>query len=304
MKTHALFLFPFLCLGLISCNNPSSGALSQEGDDTSGDTLPPIDEEDNSRIDHITLNKKEVILEVNKRESLIVNFFPKDPNDNLDDCKDGTWSSSNPSVAEVSQYGVVSTKALGKAIISYVTNEGKRKANCVFYVVQDKNNLKKEYQRVDNLDSIGSDDYIVFACPEANLTASTTRKDKSLVPTTATFSTDHSKITSMAENTSIFLVSELDDGLTLENQNNEFLAAKYLKCIDLIPSYKGAITWAFEYIDNQPGVSIGNYVYSTYESIEGWLMFNTKAMKFTLYDSSVQVDMFLPTIYREVIVLD
>ena len=265
-------------------------------------SVPEIEEDDDCLIDHISLNKTNEILEIGKRLDLIVNFYPKNEGDNIDNLHDGTWTTTNSSIASVDQYGRVTGVASGTAVITFTTNAGSRRANCTVYVVASANNVTKEYQKVNDVETIKDNDIIVFGCPEANLTASISRKDGYLEPVSTTFSSDKTKIVSLGSDTGEYLVSETDEGMTLENQENEYLCAKYLKNVTFVKN-KGPITWAFEYIDDQPGVSTGNYVYSTYESIEGWLMFNTKANRFTLYESSVQVDMFLPTIYRLTIVL-
>ena len=309
MKKIPLLLLSALLLVGCSCANngfnPDSNNEQTDNDDTPTDdpvTPPDAEETDNSRIDHITLNKSNEILQINKKLYLTVDFYPTDENDNIDDLHDGSWSSSNSNIASVSQYCVVTGVSVGQTIITFTTVEGSRRANCIVYVVEDASSVTREYQRVDDVETISDKDIIVFGCPEANLTASITRKDGYLVPVTSSYSSDKRKITVLGEGTGEYLVSVTEDGLTLENQENEYLCAKYLKNITFVKN-KGPITWAFEYIDDQEGVSVGNYVYSTYDSIEGWLMFNTKANRFTLYDSNTQVDMFLPTIYRLTVVL-
>ncbi len=313
MKLINKLILPLTALLLVGCNNTVPTDLTPSGDGEpsnpsgeqggGGEVTPPEEEEtDESRIDHITLNKTELILKVGKSDELIVNFFASDPNDDLEDAKDGEWVTSDSSVATV-RYGRVVAVKEGKATVSYVTVEGNRRASCTVYVVTSDASIRKEYQRVDDLESLKQDDVIVFACPEKGLTATINRKDGYLIPIESSFSSDKSRITMMGIDTAEFLLTDGEEGgFTMFAQNNQFLAAKYLKNITFVNS-KGALEWAFEYIDDQPGVSVGNYVYSTSSSIEGWLMFNTKADRFTLYDSSVQVDMCLPTIYRETIIL-
>lgn len=256
---------------------------------------PSIDEEDDSKIESISLDKRELDLKVNKTYSLIVNFVPSD----IDlEYKDVTWSSDDETIASVSKYGVVKANKEGTTVIHCVTTEGNRHSSCIVNVFSSEQSIKREYRKVTDMDSIKSGDIIVFACPQEGLTATINRKDGYLSPVTSSFSNDKNSIISLGSDTAEYIVGDSESGLTLENQNGMFLAAKGLKNITHIASYKGAIEWAFEYIDDQEGVSIGNYVYSTYDSVDGWLMFNAKANRFTLYDSNEQIDMFLPTIYR------
>ena len=259
---------------------------------------PPVDPEeetDDSKIESISLDKRELDLKVNKTYSLIVNFVPSD----IDlEYKDVNWSVDDETIATVSKYGVVKAVKEGTTVVHCVTVEGNRHASCRVNVFSTDEQIKREYRKVADMDSIKAGDIIVFACPQEGLTASFNRKDGYLFPVQTSFSSDKNSITSLGTDTAEYIVGDSSSGLTLENQNGMFLAAKGLKNINHIASYKGAIEWAFEYIDDQVGVSVGNYVYSTYDTIEGWLMFNTKANRFTLYDSSEQIDMFLPTIYR------
>ena len=313
-----------LCLSalLVSCggNTPSPDGSNNQSEDSEVEPTPtptpdtepdpnieesnPEDpeEEDESRIDHITLSNSELILSYNEKYSLFVNFFPTVEGDDISDVYDGEWTTSDPSIATV-RYGIVTGLSKGRATITYTTIEGKRRANCSVYVVENKEKLKKEYQKVDDVETLSKNDIIVFGCPEKGLTASITRKDGYLVPVSTTFSSDKNKIVLLGEGSGEFWIDEGEYGFTLESQENKYLSGNHLKSVSFVNQY-GSIDWAFEYIDDQPGVSPGNYVYSASESVDGWLMFNTKANRFTLYDSSVQVDMFLPTIYRLTVIFD
>ncbi len=306
-----------LLLPLILCGCPSNENVTPDvkpSEDLSGDPVEPIDQvdpidpvdpeddpEEESRIDHISLSEHELILEVNKQKDLTVNFFPSDPNDNLDDCKDGEWSSSDESVATV-RYGRVNTLKVGKTLISYTTIEGKKKATCVVTVIEDASKIKKEYIRVDDVNDIKDWDQIIFGCPQANKVSSLNRLDQAMIPVDATFSSDGSKLTSYSDNTAIYLVTEGEDFFTLENQEGQYLAGKWnVSGGNILHVNKGPIRWMFEHVseEEQPGFG-GNYVYSLDIESDQWLMFNIKdsVNKFTLYNSNENYHMFRPTVYR------
>jgi len=282
--------------GTSSNSNNGSGAFPGGSITTSA---PEAIEDDDCPIQSVTLEPKEVMVQVGKKsDSIIVNFTPN----TLDlDTKQGIWSVSDTSIATIDQYGRVTGVSKGKTVATFTTNVGSRRANCLVYVYNSGETVTKEYRKVDDMNSISGGDTVVFACPEAGITASKNRVDGYLSLVVSTFSGDKNKITNLGVGTAEFLVGEGNEGgLTLEadiDGTSKYLCAKYLKNITFVPKH-GAIDWSFEHTSFEDGSSEGNYVYSVYDSIEGWLMFNAKANRFTLYDSSVQVDMFLPTIYR------
>ena len=307
MKKSLAILF-FLSLLLVGCStkggnagNSHSGNNNNSGlsGTTNTTSAPEAIEDDDCPIQSISLNPKEITVQVGKRtDSITVDFLPN----TLDlDTKQGVWSVADTSIATIDEYGRVTGVSKGRTVATFITNVGARRANCSVVVYNSGESVTKEYQKVDDMDSISSGDIIVFACPEKGVTATTHRTDGYLSFATSTFSGDKNKLTSLGTDTAEFFVGQGEEGgLTLEadvDGVSKYLCAKYLKNITFVPKH-GAIDWSFEHTSFEDGSSEGNYVYSVYDSIEGWLMFNAKANRFTLYDSSVQVDMFLPTIYR------
>lgn len=303
-RFFAAILIPMLLVGCSIKN--SDGGNSSSGNNNSAfpggsnnTSAPDAIEDDDCPIQSITLDPKEVAVQVGKKsDSIIVNFTPS----TLDlDTKQGVWTIADSSIATIDQYGRVTGVKKGKTVATFTTNVGARRANCAVYVYNSGETVTKEYQKVNDMDSIASGDIIVFACPEAGVTATVNRVDGYLSFANSTFSGDKSKLTNLGTGAAEFFVGQgSEGGLTLEadiDGVSKYLCAKYLKNITFVPKH-GAIDWSFEHTSFEDGSSEGNYVYSVYDSIEGWLMFNTKAHRFTLYDSSVQIDMLLPTIYR------
>ena len=73
----------------------------------------------------VFLNKSSLPLHIGYSEQLTAAVFPANATD-----KTVSWSSSNPSVAEVSSSGVVVGVAIGTAVITVTTADGGKKATC------------------------------------------------------------------------------------------------------------------------------------------------------------------------------
>lgn len=294
------FLFTSLLLSLLICgcaNNSTSGSGNNKPDEH--DHIPDDDSGDELEGYVYISEGRRINIEQGKKKSLTVN---SNPTDLMSDYETLSWSNSNESVASVSQYGVLNALSVGETVISFsvtLPNGETYKTSSLVNVYAQGTSLTREYQKVDDLDSLASGDVIVFACPEASVAANLTRSDKSLGFSQTTFSSDYSKITSLGEGVGEYIISgeniQTDEGevevFTLESQEGKYLAAKNYDNITFVNT-KGNILWGFENINGR------SYVYNTNPSFESWLMFNTKYNKFTLYDSNEQIDMFLPTIYR------
>ena len=109
-----------------------------------------------------------------------------------------------------------------------------------------------------------------------------------------------SYIESLGADTAEFVIGydETEEGWTLENQDNMYLNAANLHKVSWV--YKqGNIYW-----DIFTDIDSGELCIESTSAVLGRLMYNASLDKFTLYDSSVQVDMFLPTIYKLTIVTE
>jgi len=91
------------------------------------------------KVTDVTLNKNEVFLVIGKTETLIATVQPDDVSN-----KKVTWKSSNPSVATVSDNGLVTAIKDGNAIITVTTQNGKKTATC-FVSVDYRNKWIGEY---------------------------------------------------------------------------------------------------------------------------------------------------------------
>lgn len=279
-----------------STQSEESSTSQSISESSSSNEISDNDEE--SKIDHITLNKSSLDLVVGKYEYLTVNFYPDD--ETTADLHDGYWTTSDENIASVSKYGKVTALKEGKAIITFTTIEGNRRANCTVFVFQNETSIKKEYLKVTDADSIVPGDQIVFGCPEFGVAASLDRVDGYLRYTKTSFSNDGTKILSLGDNAGEYIVGEgIDNALTLESQENKYLCGKsndYRNSL-LFVNNNGPKNWIFETPEGY------EHIYCVSYDIDDdlWLMFNKISdndIRFNLYDSNPTALMVMPTIYR------
>ncbi len=97
---------------VVVINHPTD----DENDDNEEEVNPPTPVPPTT----ITLNLKNVLLGVNKRQQILVNFIPNNVSD-----KSITWSSSNTNVATVTNNGLITAKNSGTTTITAKTNNNK-----------------------------------------------------------------------------------------------------------------------------------------------------------------------------------
>lgn len=251
------------------------------------------EEIDNYNVKSISLSDNELFIIKGKRSSsIIVNYVSEE--EPTDDEKEVAWASLNENIATIDQYGRVSGVELGDTYITCTTVIGHKRARCAIHVVSSMDDIVKEYQLVEDVTTIVPGDVIVLASNKSGVTASNDVTGRYMHPVNTTFSGDKKKITSLGEDTAEFMVGEGKYGLTLENQYGEYLSALNLKKVCFVNN-KGNIDWSFCYDE-------GYMFMESTSNVPGWMMYNAKDQKFTLYDSSVQIDMFMPDIYRLTIV--
>ncbi|MDR2423429.1 MAG: Ig-like domain-containing protein [Prevotellaceae bacterium] len=83
------------------------------------------------RVSGVTLNKSETNITINKTEQLTATIAPTNATN-----KTRIWSSSNASVASVSNNGLVTAKSVGTATITVTTQDGGYTKTCAVTVVQ------------------------------------------------------------------------------------------------------------------------------------------------------------------------
>ena len=246
-----------------------------------------------SNIVSISLDKRESdVLLGHRNDSLIVTFHLQDPSASYDNSVN--WSSSNSSIASVDQYGRVTGNALGQTVVTATTVEGGRKASCVIYVLSEAQPYTIEWQKVTHQNQLAVGDILVIGCPQAGKTATSESTGMYLHSVNSTFSSDGSKITSLNASAEQFVLDGATDNWTLENEDGYYLATTHTGKVTFI--YKtGNVRWEIDY-DNEWNCCDMR----SSSNIDGWFMYNQSADKFTTYESSEQVDMFVITLYKQV----
>ena len=259
-------------------------------------TEPEEEEESDCKLKSISINPKELILELNERQGLIVDYVSTEELDFDAGEKDVAWESLDSSIATVDQYGRVKGVSVGNTVIVCTSVLGSRKARCNVTVVASKADLKYEYQRVDDPSTLKEKDTIVLAAYNDNQVASIETKSSKLFGDTATFSSNGDKLLSFGENTAQYYLGDNGErGFTLEAQNGMYLAGFNLERMGYVKN-KGNIDWKFTLYE-------GNLYIKTYNDVRGWIMFNKDLNErtggFTLYEREEANDyIYFPTIYR------
>ena len=284
-----------------------TGGTETGGTETGGTETGTEEEQvTESKVKSISLNVSELIYDVNdftdskgnkkKHYDLTVDYESSETL--TDEDKEVIWSSDNSDIFTINQYGGIILNSTGSAYAVCKSKLYDVEARCLVIVTEDKNNVKKEYQLVEDFSTLKNKDTIVFAAPEANVTASLDTQGSYLHTVSSSFSSDKKKITSLGENTCEFYVGEEENGFTLESQEGKYFAGFNLARVGFVAN-KGNIEWRFT-------IDEGDLYIETYNDVRGWLMFNSRLNDgeggFTLYESSVQFDLYMPSVYRLTIV--
>ena len=277
--------------GSITSGSQTTNTSSSTSQSTSSSTSEtPVDD---SNILSISLDKREMdVLLGHRNGSLIVNYVLKDPSASYDNSV--TWSSSNESIASVDQYGRVTGNALGQTVVTATTVEGGRKASCVVYVLSESKPYTIEWHKVTHQSQLAVGDLLVIACPQAGKVATSESTGMYLHSTSATFSGDKSQITSLSDDAEQFVLDGSTGNWTLENEDGYYLATTHTGKVTFI--YKtGNVRWEIDYDNEWSCCDMRSS-----SNIDGWFMYNQSADKFTTYESSEQVDMFVISLYKQV----
>ena len=325
MKIQKLFLSIASLVVLCGCSTPTDGDIlrpsstSEEsipsessqsggGDSSSSSSSASSSEASSSeeqpdeyRVSYITLSDRDKYLRVSQsgRYYLTVKFFDENgqeisTSDMSDDEYELEWTSSNTSVIEVNQYGGVLPKGLGDAYVDCVTTKAYRHARCYFHIVNSLDDITREYRKVTNLSDLKAGDILVFGAPQDNKAMSLDLSAGDLAGVATTYSSDKSKITNLGDNVGEFMLDGSTNNWTLESQNGKYFCAFNLNRVGFV-NKTGNIHRAFTYDDGEL------YIESTSE-VRGWLMYNQQTNKFTMYESNPTFDLYMPTIYKSVIV--
>ena len=283
-----------------SANTSSSGSKTSQSSGTSSSS-----EDSGTRVESISFPKKYLDLQINKYEYLAVNFYPSSE-DLTDEEKEGAFASSDTSVATVSQYGKVTGIKVGSAVITYTTTIGELIAAMTVYVHESIDDIKREYLKVDDVDTIKEGDELIFACPDFGVAASIDEKSGYVLTSPVTFESSNTKIKSYGDQVAEYYVGpgKYGDSFTLEAQNNTYLAGRETEQtmkLSYSANGKAQINWIIE----RPEGFSEDFIVSDDIQEDCWLMFNkinSSDIRFNLYRSNDTTLVKKPTIYRKTII--
>lgn len=278
-----------------STSNPTSSTsggtsnTSGTSSSSSSEDIPPED----CPIISISLNKRELdVVKGNRSDSLTVNYNLVDPSDTSVD-KDVNWSTSDSNIATVDQYGRVTGVNIGQTVVTATTVLGSRKASCVIYVVSSSGAYTIEWQKVTSEASLAPGDILVMGCYQEGKVATSENTGMYLHSVNSTFNSDGSKITTLNDAATQFILDGSDENWTLENEDGYYLATTNTSKVTFI--YKtGNIYWDIYWRD-------GYCLMESNSNIEGLFMYNAQADRFTTYDvDSETTNLYAINLYRQV----
>lgn len=209
------------------------------------------------------------------------------------------------SLIDVTKYGGISSKNVktGSCVVTCIyTEDTSIKASCTVNVVSSLSTKEKAWVRVDDYDSLHSNDILVIASPEHGAVASLNTLHSKLNPVNATFSSNYKTITSMDDDVAEFVLGIEEKGMTLEAQTGEYLICTHQGKVKLDKSSNTNKYWDIHSnVDIEEGtgsIDDGVVIENEVESL-GYMMFNVSQDYFSTYvDNSISQYMKLPFIYR------
>ncbi len=307
-----ILLIPTLLTGCLPTKNKTtdstntstnSSSISPSTSDTTGDSDEPIipvdpEEEDTSKIDSISLNIKELEIQVGKRsDSVIVKYVFNIPESEVTlELKEVRWQISDTNIATVDDYGRVTGNASGTTTLTCTSVEGNKKAYAKIIVYPNGASIVKKWVKVTgNVLSVG--DELLFACPEKQKLATTNDTNMYLHSVNASF--EGLEVSNIGDAAQFILGEDYKNrgGYTLEvpeREDGTYLATTNTGKVSFYDTAKSsAALWDINFDTAQNCWDIRSHT-----TVDGWFMYNSKEDKFTTYQSNVQIDMFTVSIYR------
>lgn len=239
----------------------------------------------NVAVTGVSLDKSSGTLKVDETVTLIPTISPADATN-----KSVTWSSSNPSVASVTN-GLVTAISAGTSTITVRTADGGFTATYSLTVVSSGGGGggggSTEWSLVTDASSLAAGDVIIIADSTSESVAGDVSSQVLSSVSGATFSSDNSTITDLPDEATQFTLGGSEGSWTLSSSTGMKLGATAKK---KLAWGSGTTTWSISISNGDATIQNGTSSY-------GRFLYNNNDPRFTTYDSNVSSSMRLPQIY-------
>lgn len=236
----------------------------------------------NVAVTGVGLDKSSGTLKVDETVTLIPTISPTDATN-----KAVTWSSSNPSVASVTN-GLVTAISAGTSTITVRTADGGFTASYSLTVVSSGGGGgSSEWSLVTDASSLAAGDVIIIADSTSESVAGDVSSQVLSSVSGATFSSDNSTITDLPDEATQFTLGGSEGSWTLSSSTGMKLGATAKK---KLAWGSGTTTWSISISNGDATIQNGTSSY-------GRFLYNNNDPRFTTYDSNVSSSMRLPQIY-------
>ena len=217
----------------------------------------------------VSIDQGTLSLEVGQNATLVANVTPTDATN-----KNVNWTSTAPSVASVTNSGLVTALAAGSTTITASTADGGYQASCNVTVTAPA--APSGYSLVTSSDQLSAGDDIIFAYKTSSFTAGPLSSTFLTQLSDATFSSDKNTITDPGSSL-IFTLGGTSGAWTFANSSDQTLKSSAAKNVNFT---NGTATWTIS-VDGS-----GNATVTSTSTSNGSLQYNVPSPRFTTYTSA------------------
>ena len=257
---------------------------------------------DTSKIDSISLSDHNIEIKAGKRSDAPLVYFKYNvPESEITDKdKEVSWEISDKSLASVDEYGRVTGISYGKTILTCTSKEGKRRAYATVYVYDNDHPISKKWKKISDTSDLEIGSELIIADPQTNKAANENDTGMYLHSCDVTSSSDGSELINFGDAARFVLGEDYRgrNGYTLEaygRKDGSYLATTHTEKISFYDTPKvSAVLWDIFYDKTENCWDIRSATI-----VDGWLMYNVLADRFTTYTSNEQTGkMHVVSLYK------
>lgn len=303
IKNLVLLAAPLLSGCIAPNQNPTESTNTNITSSPSEASLTSTSEYiDTSKIDSISLSEHNIEIKVGKRSNTpIVNFTYNVPESEITiDDKQVSWEIKDKSIASVDEYGRVTGITYGKTFLTCTSLEGNRKAYATVYVYDDSHPISKKWKKITNTNDLEIGSELIIADPQTNKAATEDDTGMYLHSCNVTFNASGTELINFDGAAQFVLGDDYRDreGYTLEafdREDGSYLATTHTEKVSFYDTPKvSAVLWDIFYDLTENCWDIRSAT-----NVDGWLMYNVSADRFTTYTSNEQTGkMHVVSLYK------